>query len=190
MLIVLTSDSRQSSTSQAAPRDARSVHSVARAGQPSRRSGLRPRYRRRQTPTMQLVRAVQDLTVKSRLVLIRMDQILGACSQPADRPVYVDAYPTLWQTRLSHAPIYCPPSDLGPGSGVAYSKGVWDAYNYLAPHLYPSIKFLPEHHDGIVDWCLSSPNADRRVTTPDPDTAGDTVSTPPPPCDGALPELS
>ena len=58
--------SRRDTSTVSASRDAQRVPPVVRQGstRPSRRSGLRPRYRRHQTPTAQLIQAVQALIVQ------------------------------------------------------------------------------------------------------------------------------
>ena len=50
-------DRQRASSTNSTSRDAPRVRPVVRPDQPSRRSRLRPRYRRHQTPTMQLVQA-------------------------------------------------------------------------------------------------------------------------------------
>ena len=109
-----------------ASHDANRVHFVAKAGQPTRRSRLRPRYRRQQTPTMQLVQAVQVL-VHSRLVFERAERVVFT---HATSSVSLGQDPTLLPS--TSEPVYRPPHSLGAGATVAYATGIHDAYAILA----------------------------------------------------------
>ena len=135
----------RNTSNTSASRDAQRVPTVMRqeSTRPSRRSRLRPRYRRHQTPTTRLIQAVQALIVQSRLVLERVERSLPL--DPSSSPSSSSNLPsTSSELRRSSPTVeapehtYHPPPGLGPGATIAYIRGVHDAYRILAPSSWPT----------------------------------------------------
>ena len=127
---------------------------------PSRRSGLRPRYRRHQTPTAQLIQAVQALIVQSRLVLERVERSLPlnpSSSSSSESTTTSRTNRQLGPFVEAPEPDYHPPPGLGPGATMAYASGVHDACHVFAPTLWPSISIMPRSNNP-VDHGRSSPD--------------------------------